>query len=197
MAVQYALPIGTRRLAIVLIAHGNPPRYNPPMEVTHEHRNRTDDIPILPGALGGCARTALRFIHGGSGNHYRRGLLAGWLILAMAGCEASLTRPSEVPEWILAEWHIAQDRLSSLTGDARVYDISPEQFRFREKEATFDCGGQLAVGCFTHGFGRAPTISYWTEKPTVIRHEAGHAILWKLGYECFPRYEHEEWPYGC
>ncbi len=75
-------------------------------------------------------------------------------------------------------------------GDA-AFDVMPDEFRWVEMPGAFKCGNALANGCFSHGgFGTA-TISWNTQTITVIRHEAQHAILWKLKHPDAKCVEHD------
>lgn len=98
-------------------------------------------------------------------------------------------RSSEVPEWMRAEWRIAQE-LSAVRAGQAAFAVHPEHFVIKAIVGPFECGGVMANGCFTHGLFTTPTIRWNTETPSVIRHEGQHAILWKLGHPDFKCVEH-------
>ena len=101
------------------------------------------------------------------------------------GCQAFPTRTRDVPDWLRHEWSIGQERASSrVTG---AYSVQPEQFHFEAMPGPFDCGGILANGCYSSGTGK---IRYNRRTPDVIKHEAGHAILNRLGHPDWRCYEH-------
>jgi hypothetical protein len=128
------------------------------------------------------------------------------ILLALQACQTA-TAPTVVDPTIHAEWIIAQSRLTCL-GTHNVEKVTPEQFSWEEIPGQFDCGFQsYKNGCYS------PTlrlIQWNTQTPTVIRHEAGHAILHALGNPWWRCYEHgdyadescpEKWAYperaGC
>ena len=115
------------------------------------------------------------------------------LILGMCGCAFRPIAPSEVTNHMTTEWRIAQDNLVSIAGQA-AYTVSITQFEVKVTDGIFSCGGAPANGCFSSVRKR---ITWNTHTPTVIRHEAGHAILWRLGYACWRTYEHIDYPWGC
>lgn len=102
-------------------------------------------------------------------------VLLVWALLS--SCSVATT-PTDLNPAIEAEWALAQQAVSTMRGDTAAYGIWPTQFNWRESAGPFDCGGDLANGCFEANRRR---ITWNTQTPNVIRHEAGHAILWKLG----------------
>jgi hypothetical protein len=165
--------------------------------------NATGRNPTCPSAaiiytgeatLRGCQEDKSSGVRGNKADRAKKAIgrlgtvLIGWVILI--GCEASLTRPGEVPDWIREEWKIGQDLLVERAGSG-VYNVHPEHFSFVEHDGIVDC--DYPNGCngkFVHGFGHTPTIHYNKLTPTVIHHEAMHAILWKLGHPDFECIEH-------
>lgn len=116
------------------------------------------------------------------------------IVLMFCGCTsiAALLGPSEeiLPgeEKIIAEqWGICQDKLIGL-GVKRAYSVSWTDFRWRSETYPFECGGVEAAGCYDTA---SKLIRWWREKPHVIAHECGHAILHVLGYDCHSCYEHD------
>jgi hypothetical protein len=111
------------------------------------------------------------------------------LILALTSCTMPGSPDPGYDELKAKEWQIAQDKLTQPPwNESRAYDVSPWHVNWREHEGTFDCGGVEANGCYkTQGGG---TVIWNTLTPTVIRHEAGHAILHKLGRKDWKCYEH-------
>jgi hypothetical protein len=112
------------------------------------------------------------------------------VILLWTGC-STLFAPSEIvlkDEWptILREWKIAQDKLYE-RGVWRAHLVGAEAFTFRSKPGPFMCGDIWANGCYEYP---SQVITWNRQKPHVIRHEAGHAILRRLGYSCSSCYEH-------
>jgi len=97
-------------------------------------------------------------------------------------------------------WHQAQDELSQLKpppwnakrgrpGDP--FNVRIEEFTFEASSLAFSCAGYLeTAGCFNP----PRHIQYWASYPEVIKHEAKHAILYRLGD---PRWKCIEHPGGC
>lgn len=110
--------------------------------------------------------------------------------LVRCGLSSHPTKFEITPE-IRIEWGIAQLRLATV-GLEDAYDVHPGMFRWREHPGPFKCGIYLANGCYTIGNSAIPSglIRFNAETPTVVRHEAGHAILHKLG-EDWRCYEHD------
>lgn len=106
--------------------------------------------------------------------------------LCLLRCEAT-TSPDAIPDHVRAEWAIAQQRVEAHYDEPRARFIHPEQFGWRVKSDLFWCGDILANGCFSTPSG---TITYNRHVPEVIRHEAGHAILWKLNHPDWRCWEH-------
>ena len=83
------------------------------------------------------------------------------------------TSPSPIIE---AEWAIGQLETVAVIGD-KAYEIWPHHFHWQEEPGPFMCGKILANGCYSS----SKLIRWNIQTPTVIRHEAGHAILHKAG----------------
>ncbi len=104
-----------------------------------------------------------------------------WLLLGMlVGCGV-LPGHSILPEWdgvIRAEWHIAQHILTDIVGD-KAFTVFPDHFRWQEETEMFACGKDYPAvhGCYAY---EQKLITWNINAPTVIRHEAQHAILHKL-----------------
>ena len=123
--------------------------------------------------------------------------LAAWvtaIFLALeTGCEfagSDSLLPKGWEDIIRTEWAITQRTLSCL-GYTKAASIPPERFTWRVRSKLIQCGGQLASGCYSQG---DKLIQFWESAPTVIHHEAGHAILDVLPvgpkWRC---YEHPEY----
>ena len=108
------------------------------------------------------------------------------LLFPLEGCNASLTRSKDVPQWLRVVWREGQERVERVAG-TDAYSVHPEQFEFVEKANPFYCDKVYAVGCYHSG---QRSITYWSQQPKVIRHEAGHAILHVLGSDNWRCYEH-------
>lgn len=78
------------------------------------------------------------------------------------------------------EWAIAQRETVPYVGEA-AYGVWPDQFNWSVEMDAFDCDGDEYPdnGCFNTLHRR---ITWNIQTPNVIRHEAGHAIMWKLGH---------------
>ena len=83
------------------------------------------------------------------------------------------------------EWQIAQEKLSKLPWSVEAYKVERWDVKWRESDGPFYCGNVWANGCHIEG-----TIVWNIQTPTVIRHEAGHAILYKLKDPRYKEYEH-------
>ena len=79
------------------------------------------------------------------------------------------------------EWAVAQEVLEGWGVPA--HRIKPMMFNWHTHDGPFPCGKvERANGCFSP---QSYSISYNTQTPQVIRHESTHAILYRLGYECW------------
>ena len=107
----------------------------------------------------------------------------------LSGCVDGSTSPSEIPDIVRAEWAIGQELSREFVGDD-AFSVHPEQFKWQSMPGPFDCSGVPANGCYSHGFGRSSKIRWNSLTPTVIRHEAGHAILDKLNHPCARDFQH-------
>lgn len=110
------------------------------------------------------------------------------LLLGILGCWGP-TSPLVPPEsWILEEWSIAQCQVTAM-GFKRADSIPAKWFSFIAHEPVCDGGIFLGSQCVSGWFEpNNHEIHYSTAVPHVVRHEAGHAILWELhssGYHCF------------
>jgi len=114
------------------------------------------------------------------------------LCLALCFACASPTggRFGEYETIIRAEWKVAQDRLAVL-GVERSSKVPPDicKFEAREGRITTD----VTAAGWTNGlfYPSSFRIVWNVETPGVLRHEAGHAILLFLDYDCWDCYEHE------
>lgn len=108
--------------------------------------------------------------------------------LSTLACSGYLTSPTWVPRPpITTEWQLAQAELAPQFGD-RVMHIHPMFFNWRRATGPFiDCGGVKAYGCF---YPERRLIEWHNDYPQVIRHEAAHAILWRLGCPEWSTYGH-------
>ena len=117
------------------------------------------------------------------------------LILGMlTGCAGQTKRYEGIQVLapiIYSEWVIGQELSSQFVGD-KAFSVHPEQFKWQSMPGPFDCGGVKANGCYTHGPLRPGKIRWNAHTPQVIRHEAGHAILDKLGHPCGPKFQHNK-----
>ena len=117
---------------------------------------------------------------------------AALLFFTSCAAIASLTGPGEdiLPgeeKIISEEWAICRERLVVL-GIDEAKAIPWTDFKWRSEAYPFKCNGIEAGGCYSTS---SKLIRWWRERPTVIRHECGHAILHVLGYKCWKCYEHE------
>lgn len=95
----------------------------------------------------------------------------------------------EIDPAVFPEWEIAQQILSSPPWSLpRSLDVRPDQFKWGAKETAFLCDGRESIGCYSPRFR---LIQWNIQTPTVIRHEAGHAILHHLDDARYSCYEHE------
>ena len=120
----------------------------------------------------------------------RRGLPLFFLLLLsgvahLFACDTPTGTASGVVD---AEWAIGQATLAPWVGE-RAYTVWPSMFRWVEQPGAFYCGDVWSNGCFHHESRR---IEWNVLTPTVVRHEAMHAILWKLGDSRYQCVEHTE-----
>lgn len=115
------------------------------------------------------------------------------LLLLLASCSRgtmlSPTEPAPISDIVRAEWAIAQEKIGGLAST-----IGPERFAWVEHAGMFPCGtgGPMRQGCFHPDAPSGPRIEWDTTAPSVLRHEAGHSILWALGDPSFDCYEHDD-----
>lgn len=108
------------------------------------------------------------------------------VVLALA-CPVHTSFES-IPKVVYDEWAIAQARLVPYVGDEFAYDVWPASFNWKEYPGPFECDGiEGSNGCFRW---LRREIAWNILEPKVIRHEAQHAILWKLGDERWRCVEH-------
>jgi hypothetical protein len=116
--------------------------------------------------------------------------LAGILVV-FAACAGGPTGPNVVTDEeaiIKAEWKIAQAKIKKDFGLTKADLILPNLFTFKAIDGPFKCANvEDANGCYhgSHGL-----IEWNRQTPTVIRHEAGHAILHYLDHPEWRCYEH-------
>jgi len=112
-----------------------------------------------------------------------------FLTLILLACDTA-TKPTPLPDFIVSEWGTAQMKLINEGWDTEfnVRRILPEMFSIFPRMGQFYCGDVLANGCFDP----PSTIIYNFDTPQVIRHEALHAILYKLKHPGWVCPEHAE-----
>jgi hypothetical protein len=112
-------------------------------------------------------------------------------MISLLRCDTHTGPTKPLEDFIIREWGIAQMKLieEGWADEFQITRVLPEQFDFRPRAGTFPCGDAYeANGCFSP----PNNIIYNLDTPTVIRHEAGHAILYKLGDDRWKCYEHSE-----
>jgi len=115
---------------------------------------------------------------------------AVFVLFSLPGCSAGPAGPTEIPEWIRVEWAIGECRVAALNPPPKRNPQANllDGYRFIEEPGVFRCGNQPeANGCHSYG---SRTIRYNVQTPTVIRHEAGHAILHALSDPRASEFEH-------
>lgn len=93
--------------------------------------------------------------------------------------------PGRLPDWIEEEWRRAQDELlelPDLTDDPRRFD--PDEWSWVQMEEAFsyadaDTGKRERAGGLTLFASRQILICCGDRE--TVRHEAFHAILWRMG----------------
>ena len=85
------------------------------------------------------------------------------------------------------EWRIAQEKLSRPPWEVDAFSVERWQVEWKESPGSFYCGEILTDGCYWKG-----VITWNVQISTVIRHEAGHAILHKLKDPRWEAYEHDD-----
>lgn len=112
----------------------------------------------------------------------------------LLGCVANLlSSPDEITPEMAYHWEVGSRWLieEPWNVDSRaVFNVKPEHFRWKVLDVeSFDCGGVEAVGCYD---ADTATITWVRSVPEVIAHEAGHAILERLGDRRWDCFQHEE-----
>lgn len=94
------------------------------------------------------------------------------------------TSPSEVPHWVLPHWACAQENLIRM-GEPRALGVPPDWFRFVPHEPEGAEGGfRMEDGRSVYGYFDPiqAEVHYSRAWPSVVEHEAGHAILFALSH---------------
>ena len=117
---------------------------------------------------------------------------AATLLLLLAGCSRtplSPTEPAPISDVVRAEWAIAQAKIGGL-----AHTIGPERFGWVEHVGMFPCPGTVGLkqGCFGPDAPGGPRVEWDTTAPSILRHEAGHSILWALVDPRWDCYEHDD-----
>jgi hypothetical protein len=117
--------------------------------------------------------------------------LLGWAaLLGLLVCELPTSSGGyPVPPEAWGEWEITvQTLVSRGVSESAARGVTPDMFRHVASAGPFYCVSVWANGCF-----KRPRLITWnTLTPHVLRHEYGHAILYKLGYSCSSDFEHTE-----
>lgn len=110
-----------------------------------------------------------------------------FLLVFILGCQ-SISGPSDAYHSIIeAEFAIAQEKVAR-EYTIQAWAVSVGDFSWQRHNGPFMCGDELANGCFHYP---SRTITWNVQTPQVIRHEAGHALLYALGYyDKWRCYEH-------
>src|SRR5574341_890612 len=114
-------------------------------------------------------------------------------VLLLGSCTRTQSSPTEIPGvvsgLVRSEWAIAQEKIGGI-----AHTIGPERFGWVEHSGAFACPGSaiLKQGCFHPDAPSGPRIEWDMTAPTIIRHEAGHAIEWALGDPGWDCYEHDD-----
>jgi hypothetical protein len=112
------------------------------------------------------------------------------LLLITASCRTHLGPKIDLDPVIISEWGAAQVILIEQNWQDyfQIDRVKPQMFNFTEHAEPFHCNGQLANGCFSPPWD----ITYNKQTPQVIRHEAGHAILYRVRDYRWRCFEHKE-----
>lgn len=122
------------------------------------------------------------------------------LLLASAGCSSKAPvwritvgyEMNQLPQWVIDEWHNAQDellRLPNIPQDPRRF--SPDEWEWVHLQGPFwvdwtEDGDRIKVRGTTR-FDAKEILICCGDRETV-RHEAFHAILWKMGDSRYERH---------
>jgi hypothetical protein len=107
-----------------------------------------------------------------------------------------LTSPSPVDaaweEVVKFEWGIAVARLEAAGVPRwRIDEVQWHDFSWEPKSEAVQCGNEKDKACYSKGGLDHSIIRWWHPKwDTALRHEIGHGILDKLGYDCWKDWEH-------
>lgn len=117
--------------------------------------------------------------------YLRRALLTG-LAFVLLGCDIA-TSPdpwtSLDVETIEYYWAVGIKQLEECGVKT---ELKWDDFVWKETNSVIDCAGTLTGGCYRDGL-----IEYWVDQPDAIRHEAGHAVLHRMGYEDWRLWQHD------
>lgn len=101
------------------------------------------------------------------------------ILALLMGCSVN-TDPTALPPVVAQEWAIGQAAAVPYVGDD-AYTVWPSMFNWAEVNGPLPSSTDTVI--VNGEFDPLRRLITWnTRTPTVIRHEAGHAILWKLGH---------------
>lgn len=95
----------------------------------------------------------------------------------------------QLPDWVFSGWKLGQEFLIEeyCYDPDSVWGVHPEYFNWKYKDGVFNCGKKRANGCFS-----APKeITINTQTKNVVRHEAMHAILYRIDQDNWKRPQHD------
>ena len=108
------------------------------------------------------------------------------LLVCCLSCYSIVAPDAVYTDVVNAEFAIAQVKVSA-EYNPRARLVSVDDFSWHDHDGPMMCGGVWANGCFGT---RPPRIEFNSRTPSVIRHESGHAILWKIGDDRWKCFEH-------
>jgi len=177
-------------------------------DASHHHRNSESGIQVT-GVVEKRPRGELPRLEVAEGgdreaNRFRVRLEVAGAILIWAAACTSTTTPEISEPWIQREWSIAQCNLTSM-GIAGASHVYAEWFDFiphaPERDIVVDGGTheglfQTNAGQWVWGYfdPNRREIHYSTSTQQVVRHEAGHAIMWALDHSWWRCYGHGDEP---
>jgi hypothetical protein len=116
--------------------------------------------------------------------------LASLCLLLFTNCSLRSARVRSTEPWVAEAWLDAVQQLKAPPWSvSEPGSIPSSAFKIRTKDDIFKCGRvKEAVGCFATP--NEITVLAGPTQKAILRHEFGHGILYKLGDDRWPCFEH-------
>jgi hypothetical protein len=127
------------------------------------------------------------------------GATVSLLLVSIVSCKGPTSTIPPAPGWVYPYWEQAQNRLVD-DGVVGAREVHADEFRFLgHRPNCADTGGGLTgywepdLDYCVWGTFQPPRIIHYSDVYRhVVIHEAEHAILYKLGYDCWSEIDTKE-----